>query len=174
TPQYLAPTYADAFAETRAALGLAPTPLAVVVTGSGNLKVPHPILSGATPALVVTTPRGRAALPPLPDAVRVAVVPTDGRIAPAAILDAARAVAPIATVLLEGGPGLVSDFLADRLLDELFLTIAPQVVGRIVGVDRPGLALGHLFAPNDPRWATLRSVHRAGDHLFLRYAFPRA
>jgi len=34
-----------------------------------------------------------------------------------------------------------------------------------------GLVKGKRFAPGHPLWGTLKSVKRAGSHLFLRYAF---
>ena len=76
-------------------------------------------------------------------------------------------------MLIEAGPRLMSDFFAERLLDELFLTLAPQVAGRDGGVERPGLVSGKLFAPDHPVWGTLVGLKRGGDHLLLRYAFAR-
>ena len=74
-------------------------------------------------------------------------------------------------IRVEGGPRLMGDFFAEQCLDELFLTLAPQVAGRDAARDRPGLVAGHTFAPERPLWGTLVSVKRAGSHLFLRYAF---
>ena len=70
-----------------------------------------------------------------------------------------------------GGPQLLGDFFAEGLLDELFLTLAPQIAGRDTSTERPGLVTGQRFAPEHPLWGTLVSVKRAGSHLFLRYAF---
>jgi riboflavin biosynthesis pyrimidine reductase len=53
------------------------------------------------------------------------------------------------------------------LLDELFLTVAPQVAGR-GGQPRRGLAEGAAFLPEAAPWFDLESVKRAGHHLFLR------
>jgi len=61
-------------------------------------------------------------------------------------------------------------FFAERRVDELFLTLAPQVAGRDGASERPGLAAGWRFLPDDPRWGRLVSVKRGGSHLFLRYA----
>ena len=59
-----------------------------------------------------------------------------------------------------------------KRLDELFLTLAPQVAGRDASAERPGLVEGRIFAPDTPVWGELVEVRRAGEHLFLRYAFP--
>jgi riboflavin biosynthesis pyrimidine reductase len=73
-------------------------------------------------------------------------------------------------VLCEGGPHLFGDLLAARLIDELFLTLAPQIIGRDDAVRRLAFVEGISFgAPG--RWASLVAVHRAGDDLFLRYRF---
>ena len=54
------------------------------------------------------------------------------------------------------------------LLDELFLTIAPQLAGRGSG-ERLGLVEGIGLEPPEARWQALTSVRRSRDHLFLRY-----
>ncbi len=66
---------------------------------------------------------------------------------------------------------MLGDFFAEQLLDELFLTLAPQVAGRDASTEQPGLVAGQRFAPEHPLWGTLVSVKRGGSHLFLRYAF---
>jgi len=80
-------------------------------------------------------------------------------------------VRPTQIILVEGGPRLMGDFFAEQCLDELFLTLAPQVAGRDDASERPGLVAGQSFAPERPLWGTLVGVKRAGSHLFLRYAF---
>ena len=87
--------------------------------------------------------------------VAVAEVGEEGPIAAAAVLDAIAQVRPSSLVLAEAGPRLMGDFLAERVLDELFLTLAPQVAGRDGSVERPGLVAGKRFAPDDPRWSSL-------------------
>jgi riboflavin biosynthesis pyrimidine reductase len=75
-------------------------------------------------------------------------------------------------ILVEGGPRLLGDFYAERLLDEQFLTLAPQLVGRDVGDQRISLVMGKSFAPRNPLWGTLVDLRRGSSHLFLRYSFP--
>jgi riboflavin biosynthesis pyrimidine reductase len=65
----------------------------------------------------------------------------------------------------------MGDFFAEGLVDDLFLTVAPQIAGREPAVPRPGLVEGHSFAPTQPLWGALLGVKRAGSHLFLRYSF---
>jgi hypothetical protein len=66
---------------------------------------------------------------------------------------------------------LVEERSAERFLDELFLTLAPQIAGRDRSVERPGLVAGKRFAAEHPLWGTLIGVKRGGSHLFLRYTF---
>jgi riboflavin biosynthesis pyrimidine reductase len=125
--------------------------------------------------LIVTTAAGaeRLATSRFPANVGVAAASTGPEVSPAQALQAIAAAAGPGTVLLEGGPSVMGAFFGANLVDELFLTVAPQLAGRASGSDRPGLVAGRLLAPNDPRWGTLVSLKRAGDMLFLRYRFPR-
>ncbi len=68
---------------------------------------------------------------------------------------------------------MLGEFLAEEKLDELFLTLAPQVAGREKGDGRLGLVEGKHFAPEHPLWSKIVSVKRAGNHLFLRYALTQ-
>lgn len=73
----------------------------------------------------------------------------------------------IGTFLLEGGPTVNAAFEADGLIDELYWTIGARMVG---GAGLPMLAGG----PPGVRRASLVSIHRSGDDLFLRYRFSGA
>ncbi len=160
------------FADLRQDLGLAPVPLNVVVTARGNVDFAMRIFSsGEAPVLVVTTAAGdrRLRQQAVPASVQIAAVGGEGRLTAAAILDAIHRVRPSRIVLVEGGPNLMSDFVAERKLDEMFLTVAPQIAGRDGAANRPGFVDGALFAPHDTRWGSLVSVKRAASHLFLRY-----
>jgi riboflavin biosynthesis pyrimidine reductase len=74
-------------------------------------------------------------------------------------------------ILIEGGPRLVGEFYACGLMDEQFLTLAPQVAGREYGDGRLSLVMGQAFPPGHTRWGTLSDVRRGASHLFLRYTF---
>ncbi len=72
-------------------------------------------------------------------------------------------------VLCEGGPTLLGDLERARLVDELFLTVAPQLAGRDVAHRRLGLVEGFAATPDEAPRLELHSVRRAREHLFLRY-----
>jgi riboflavin biosynthesis pyrimidine reductase len=143
----------------------APLELAVV-TRSGD--VPPVLVQAERPPFVITGERGaaaaRSALPP----ERVIVVPSGGGVAAAAepaatphagAVDLGAGLAALAgrgltRVLCEGGPHLLADLLAARLVDELCVTTAPLLVGpgasRIVAGDVAARVpadarLGHLL-----------------------------
>ena len=184
TADYVFPALAEAYHALRVALGKPGPPLNVIVTASGELDTSLPVFqSSAVPALIVTTPQGARRLEKrsLPAGVSLATAPAptlaDGALTARAVLAAIAQMRAGDMILVEGGPHLMGDFLAERCLDELFLTLAPQVAGRSDAQDapeRPGFAAGKVFAPESPLWGALMSVHRGGSHLFLRYAFGSA
>jgi riboflavin biosynthesis pyrimidine reductase len=98
---------------------------------------------------------------------RVRAVAAAGPVPPAAVTSLLHRELGVERILHEGGPRLLGAFLAARLVDELFLTVAPQVAGR-EDQRRPGLAEGAAFLPENAPWFHLQGVKRAGDHLFLR------
>jgi riboflavin biosynthesis pyrimidine reductase len=171
------PPLADAYRSLRRGLGKPDPPLNVVVTARGDLDLDRP--SGDVPLLVVTTAEGDRRLRdrPRPPAAQV-VAAGAGPLRAGQILDLVRQTYPsdleLELVLVEAGPRLMGDFVAEGCLDELFLTLAPQIAGRNGAVERPGLVAGKHFAPDDPRWGTLVALKRAGSHLFLRYALAPA
>lgn len=172
TADYIYPPLADDYAALRAALGKTEPPLNVVVTAQGEIDTGRRLFrSGETPALIVTTTAGARRLNEreFPPSVRVGVM--TGPPTMREVLEAIGSMRKSELVLVEAGPRLMGDFFAQRQLDELFLTIAPQVAGRDGIANRPGLVAGRRFAPECPLWGTLVGVKQGRDHLFLRYAF---
>ncbi len=172
TPGQAHPASAASYAGWRRALGLAETgPTTVMVSASGELDPTH--LGLADPDLsviVVTTSAGARRLRDLPRRhhVEVVAVADAERVPIEALLDLLRE-RGFGLVLSEGGPTLFGELLAARAVDELFLTVAPQVAGRSERAGRLGLVEGVGFPSDHAPWARLRSVMRSQDHLFLRY-----
>jgi len=174
TAEYIYPVFAGPYRQLRSALGKNDSPLNVIVTARGEIDLSLPVFrSGAVKALVVSTPEGarRIRKHDLPPSVGIGEVKNADAISARAILSAVARVRPGNIFLVEGGPQLMGDFFAEKCLDELFLTLAPQVAGRDGSVERPGFVAGKRFGPESPLWGTLAGVKRAGSHLFLRYAF---
>jgi riboflavin biosynthesis pyrimidine reductase len=176
TAEYIHPPLAAAYGALRTALGKTEPPLNVVVTAGGDVDLGQRLFSsGEVPSLIVTTTAGARRLHghDPPPSVRVVNAAQDAPLSARAVLAAVRAARPCDLVLIEAGPRLMGTILAERLLDELFLTLAPQVAGRDDVLQRPGFVVGQRFAPDDPLWGSLVGVKRGGDHLFLRYAVSR-
>jgi riboflavin biosynthesis pyrimidine reductase len=173
TAAHLQPALAAVFAAWRAELWLTPQPTTIVVTASGNLDATHSGLNRPdVPVIVATTPSGADRLSRLPLApnVRIEAVGNEQNVPAGAILDVIRGTGARLAVC-EGGPHLFGELLRARLVDELFLTVAPQLAGRDATTSRLSLVEGTSFGEGRGRWADLIGVRRAGDDLFLRYRF---
>jgi len=174
TAERIYPPFANDYRRLRRALGKDATPLMVVVTGSGKLDLSLPLFaSGEMRSLIVTSGGGAKRLrkQKIPELVGICTARGGNAISAKAILDRVRRVNSGKLILVEGGPRLVGDFFAAGLLDEQFLTLAPQVAGREEGDRRLSLVMGRRFAPRDPLWGKLTDLRRSGSHLFLRYVF---
>jgi riboflavin biosynthesis pyrimidine reductase len=174
TAQYISPSLSEPFQVLRNSPGKTKSPLNVIVTANGTVDLALPVFqSGEVAVLIVTTPFGARRIyeQGLPPSVQVSAVQSNGSISARDILEAVSQINSSDMVLVEGGPLLMGNFFAEHVLDELFLTLAPQVAGRDGSVERPGLVSGKRFAPDHPLWGTLIGVKRGGSHLFLRYTF---
>jgi riboflavin biosynthesis pyrimidine reductase len=170
------PRFAKDFQRLSQALGIGDAPLNVIVSGSGTIDLGLPVFtSGKVQTLILTTASGARRLlqQGVPDSVEVRAIGRSGRaISARAILDEVCRVRPARRILVEGGPRLLGDFFAAHLLDEQFLTLAPQIAGRKAGDRRLSLVMGKAFAPDAALWGKLSDVRRGGSHLYLRYSFP--
>ena len=172
TPAYIYPPASEAYAAWRRELGLvAAEPTTVIVSASGSIDPRHPGLNAdGVPAVIITTPSGATHLRDagLPATVDVVAAGSGDEVDPVAIVEVLRDRA-LEVVVCEGGPNLLGGLIGAGLVDELFLTIAPQVAGRSPDAPRLALVEGVAFGIDDAPWARLLSVMRAESHLFLRY-----
>jgi riboflavin biosynthesis pyrimidine reductase len=174
TASYIYPPLADAYQLLRSNLGKSELPLNVFVTELGNIDLGLPVFQLAeVPVLIVTTKQGhdRIHAQGIPPSVQIATVERSGPLSARAILKEVTRVRRCDVILTEGGPRLFGDFLSEMCLDELFLTLAPQIAGRDGHIERGGIVARKIFAPDHPLWGKLISIKRGGSHLFLRYAF---
>ena len=169
------PELANEYRQLSEALGQHGPPLNVIVSGSGKVDLRMPLFtSGEVPALIITTSAGEKRLREQsgPASVDIrAIRGSANTISASAILAEVIRVRPGKRILVEGGPRLLGDFYAEQLIDEQFLTLAPQIAGRDAGDRRLSLVMGKRFAPGDPLWGTMIDARRGSSHLFLRYAF---
>jgi len=178
TPGAICPELANDYRRLETALLKRLPSLNVVVSASGGVNLRLPVFaSGQVPALIVTTTAGmkRMIRQTVPNSVQIrSIRPGRGEIPAGAILEEVRRVNSGRRILVEGGPTLLGTFYRERLIDEQFLTLAPQIAGRDTGDARLGLVMGTTFAPRDPLWGTLIDARRGSRLLFLRYSFAAA
>jgi riboflavin-specific deaminase-like protein len=70
------------------------------------------------------------------------------------------------TVLVEGGGEVIASFLDEDLLDELYITVCPCLIG---GREAPTAVDGDGWPLAQRRRMELAEIERVGDELFLRY-----
>ena len=150
----------------RVARGLPEHPLKVTLTQRGHLEpssrffaddgAPKLVYSASPAAARVCTRVGHAA----------EVVDVGERLRMSALVEDLHG-RGVRRLMVEGGGAVHTQFLADDLVDELQLVVAPFFVGepgarRFVGEGR--------FPWNPGRRATLAGTHQLGDVVLLRYA----
>jgi 5-amino-6-(5-phosphoribosylamino)uracil reductase len=149
--------------ERRVHRGLTPEPIACVVTRSGNVPLDAPLFAEPEAKVVLFSPvdvdvSGCGA--------QIEVVRVDpGEMTLMTAMRHLRAEHGIRFLLCEGGPTLFGALLHEGLIDELFLTVAPKLVG---GGSAPTISSGPELSelqPLDVRWL----LERQGS-LYLRYA----
>jgi len=150
-------------------------PLVVVVTGTGNLDLAGAVFhTPRTKVLILTTEQGKWRLSQSGSealaSVEVKELPAAEKgISPSAILTLLRRETGVELLLHEAGPTLFGEFVAGGFIDELFLTVAPQIAGRVAEHPRPGLVANVEFSPATAPWCKLLSTKSAADYLFLHY-----
>lgn len=176
TPEYVYPDAKSLYAEYRInALHKPEYPLLVIVSGSGKLELERAIFQTPTMRTVVITTlagkdelsrRGAATL----SSVEVcALNSSSGSIDPLAILELLQAQFGVSTLLHEGGPTLFGQFLAAGAIDELFLTLSPQIAGRKSDSARPAIVQGVEFVPDSAPRLLMLSAKAKDAFLYLRY-----
>jgi riboflavin biosynthesis pyrimidine reductase len=176
TPEAICPELTYEYQALRRALGKRESPLNVIISGSGRLDLRLPVFtSGLVRTLVLTTTAGarRLAKQRSRGSFAIRAIHRSHSAIPAQAIFAEIARDRASRILVEGGPTFLGDCFAQRLIDEQFLTLAPQIAGRKVGDGRLALTMGQLFAPTRPLWGTLTDLRRGKSHLFLRYSFRR-
>jgi riboflavin biosynthesis pyrimidine reductase len=175
TPQAICPELGDDYRRLTDAMAKPRAALNVIVSAGGSVNLRLPVFaSGEVAAMIITTLRGARQLRKqrVPDSVRIHVIGRGpGEIPAADILRAVRRAITGKRILVEGGPRLLATFYKERLIDEQFLSLAPQLSGRQIGDARMGLVMGKTFAPRDPLWGRLTDVRQGSRLLFLRYSF---
>ena len=179
-PEFIAPSMTAAWRAYRTALGKSATPMNAFVTNSGDIDLGSDVFQDAAITSVIGTSAAGARA--LTDRLRVlwsrnelthVHVETVGEqsVDLAVMLGMLRTKYDVRHLLLEGGPTLMGDFVAAKLMDEVFLTDAPQIIGN--DGKRPTWVRGHAFTPETAPWGELISVKRWESYLFRRYRLTK-
>jgi riboflavin-specific deaminase-like protein len=142
--------------------GLAPNPLAIIVSGSLSVPADVPLLQDPDSRVVILTqaPHELEGVRANVDYLRVEAGPFDLR----PLLEQLRNEHGIRSILCEGGPTLNESLLLYGLVDELFLTLAPVLAG---GADALTIVAGQPL----PALLALQLIWVMEDagELYLRY-----
>lgn len=160
---YGGPLVPESWQRWRVASGRKERPRLAIVTARLNLDLGAPPFADAPTRPLLLVPAGcpadrRAAAAEVADVVDAGA----GTVDPAVALRALASLG-LGRVLCEGGPRLLTQFLARRLVDELCLTLAPTVVSG----DGRRLTDGPVLAP--PAGLELAQVLEDESYLFLTY-----
>jgi riboflavin biosynthesis pyrimidine reductase len=147
----------------REALGLTAEPLIATISRSGELPLDIPLFAEPEAHVVAFVP---PATPAPSCAARVTLVQLDpAELTLTSALRRLRADHGVRALLCEGGPTLMAALLHEGLVDELFLTLAPQLAG---GGAEPTMSMGPALA--SPAALELVWVLERAGSLYLRYA----
>jgi riboflavin-specific deaminase-like protein len=150
-----------------------PQPLAIIVTQTGELPLEdHLIVKGEQEVLILLSDAapGRVVerLRTLAPVIR-APADSTGAVDLERALPALRAERGVESIVVEGGPGLNHALISRRLVDELFVTVAPELLGGSADQTLTLLRGPALPARDRPTLEPV-SVHLSGGELFLRYS----
>lgn len=175
-PETISPAFQQEFRSFREIVLKRPArPLNVVISGSGRIDLDEPAFHtpGLTGVIITTVPgydrlrreHGRSLA-----AAEVRVTGDLGsKVSPTRTLQILHDDFGVERLLHEGGPTVFGKFLAEGLVDELFLTLSPQIAGRDEAHRRLSMVEQLLYAPDRSPWFDLVSLKIAQNHLFLRY-----
>jgi len=140
-----------------------PQPLAVIVTSSGELPLENNLIVSEQQEVLVIAPED---ITVHSGGVLRLSADRSGNIDLTEALRILNAEHAVDLLLVEGGPSLNYSLISQNLADELFLTLAPKLLG---GTLDESLAIldGPVLATRD---INLVSAHLAGGELFLRYS----
>jgi riboflavin biosynthesis pyrimidine reductase len=159
-------------------------PVRAVVTGTGRIDLKHPVFNpknGEWNPIIFTTKKGKENVEDqakrLDDQRHRTFGPTQIFDLGETSVDLGKAVRILrkdykAKLLdVQGGPILAGEVVKAMLVDEIRLTVSPQVMGDLNSERkrRPGFVAGIHFGLDDSPLAQLEAIGVSGSHIFLRY-----
>ncbi|HHU61586.1 MAG: RibD family protein [Bacillota bacterium] len=152
-------------AKLRTEKGLASQPLTVLLTKSGRLDPCSPLFKDPPRApLIFTSQRGKHKLSPnIINQSNLEIIDENTKLN--TICSLLQKKYGVNRLLVEGGPSINYQFLKEQLLDEVFITLAPRIIGATSDLS---LVMGDKVLPNSK--FSLISSFQHENELFLRYA----
>ncbi|TMI13793.1 RibD family protein [Candidatus Bathyarchaeota archaeon] len=159
-------------------------PVRAVVTGRGEVDLKHPVFNPKNDEwqpVIFTTKLGEEKLKSQAKRLQaqghIPLQPTKTYAIGDTSVDVTKAVGILrkdyrAKLLdIQGGPTLAGGAVKAMLIDELRLTVSPQIMGDLnsEGKRRLGFVTGIHFGLEDSPLAELEAVGVSGSHIFLRY-----
>jgi riboflavin-specific deaminase-like protein len=146
-----------------------PRPLAVILTNTGDIPLGSNLISDERQRVLVllSDAADKGAEGRIGDFAEVRRVPAVlGAIDLALALETLKSEYDVGHLLVEGGPTLNRALISSDLADELFLTLAPMLLGESTWPTPPTT---HGISA-EPRNMRLLSAYVAANELFLRYS----
>lgn len=159
--RYGVPVRDERLIEIRESAGRPGQPLAVIISRSGDIPFEIPLFTDARSRIVLYAPTGTAVPDCAADMTVHEVDPAHFELA--AVLRSLRRDHEVRSLLCEGGPVLFNALLAEELVDELFLTVSPVLVGG----DELGITSGARLDMPQPLRLVWALEH--DGNLLLRY-----
>lgn len=145
--------------------------LKTLVSGSGDLPIRTNLLGASRERTVVfTSSEGASHNPDLYDSAQVEMVESglSSSLDPSYILETLYKRYSVRKLLVEGGPSLNYQLLVAGLVDELFVTLAPKIVGDTAG-DSNGIFSGPGIPNQSGHQTKLEAAYLSDGEIFLRY-----
>jgi 5-amino-6-(5-phosphoribosylamino)uracil reductase len=150
--------------------GLTASPAKVTVTSSGELPAEAEFFSTGEVPRYVYTPQAKVRRLQSRLGDSALVVGLGDRVTMGALLDDLASERGVSSLMVEGGGALLTQFLAEDLVDELHLVIAPLFVGE---PRAPRVVSPARFPWTSAQRAELVATEQLGDVVLLRYALSR-
>jgi 2,5-diamino-6-(ribosylamino)-4(3H)-pyrimidinone 5'-phosphate reductase len=144
-----------------------PQPLAIIVTSSGDVPLESNLVPAEQQEVLLLLPEGLATRRHAGRQVLPVRADGSGSIDFGEALRTLKDERGVDLLLVEGGPTLNHALISENLADELFLTLAPRLIGGPSG----GILL-ETPLPNSPN-LDLLGAHVAENEIFLRYKLGR-
>jgi len=150
--------------------GLKEQPLPIILTVSGDVPADRKIFrTGEGNVLIFAGSRtSQQNLAKLSELATIRTVTATSAPEPEKILETLSEEFGVRRLLIEGGPSVNRSFIEARLVDELFLTLAPKIAGG----DQRSLVEGEPL-PQDTTSPNLVSIYLSNSEIYLRYRLTR-